>query len=99
MRNHRSIRESGGGQRPSATYASSASAAWSAFNPASGKLRRGRLAAFAEAGSDAEPIQQICVARGLRVLRGQQHVADEDRIRAGQKAKRLQLVGHVLPAG
>lgn len=51
-----------------------------------------------QAGRDAEPVQQVRVAIALRVLRGQERVADEDRIRAGKKAQRLQFIGHILPS-
>lgn len=54
---------------------------------------------LAETRLDAETIQQVRVAYSLRVLCGQQHVADENRVRAGDEAQRLQLVGHVLTAG
>ena len=42
--------------------------------------------------------QRLGIAAALRVSGREQNVADEDRVGAGQEAKRLQLVGHVLTA-
>jgi len=53
---------------------------------------------LAKRGCHAEPLQQVCVAITLRVLGGQEDVADEDGVCAGQEAERLQLVSHVLPS-
>ena len=45
-----------------------------------------------EARLDAEAVEQVGIALGLRIFRGQQDVSDENGVRAGNEAQRLQFV-------
>jgi len=49
------------------------------------------MEAARQAGFDAEPIQQTGVAVTLRIFGGQQHIANEDRVRACQETQQLRL--------
>src|SRR5262249_31018032 len=67
---------------------------------ADGESRRGlRLGTHRGLGDESEAREQARVALDVGVAGGEQLLAVEDRVRAGEEAERLQLVAHRLAPG
>src|SRR5450755_2506721 len=54
---------------------------------------------FIDSCVQAQPCKQLPIALDVRIAGGEEFLAVENRVRAGEKAQRLQLVTHAAAAG